>query len=1316
MTIPASCPDCGCPLRASVLEGLCPKCLARHCLRLPRVVAIADSPIAHRLAPPSPKADNRLWIGDYEVEAEIARGGMGVVYRARQVKLGRTVALKLLLAGQFADPLQARRFRAEAEALARLDHPGIVPILEFGEFEGRQFFSMRLVEGPSLAAAMGRFALPATTDRLRRDGGTAGPALRRRQRELARFLAEIGGAVHHAHQRGILHRDLKPGNVLLDLQGRPQVTDFGLARILGEESGVTGTSLTFGTPAYMAPEQMVDPHNVTIAADLYSLGAIGYELLTGRPPFEAESAVDIAIQARSREPAPVRSLMPLVDRDLETIILKCLEKDPKARYDSASGLAEDLERFARGEPVAARPVSPWGRASRWARRRPGMAVMAGTLALAVLVAGLGGLTMSLRLSREIQDKDAAHAARRIELRSALLARAAAERLRGEAGHREQSLRGVLEAARIAKDADVLNEAIAQLAQMDIVPDRPRRQRPTDSSPIVCSPDFSIYYRALADGAVEARWMESDALRWRQDGLPAGNAGGLTVSPDSNFVALIRNRHLTLLRADDGAVLWDQPFVNLLGFHPGGSWLLAQAADRRVVRVESATGVPLAFPAGFRGMAHEFAHAPDGRSPVMVRLNADTVEFYDWDADCVLDRLKHQAMLGRLAWEGHRVAASDAAGNVVVWRLPSRKPLVLPQLFSGVSGLFFVPGSPFLMIVGSGSRQTSIWDTDSGERVIGEAWFTPEQVSRDGSQVLYFLSQEWGVARILPAVGRLRLHFPDAARPGVRRLRFSPDSRYLAVIKQAGVHLYDLARPREVVFVDHFGAVNCWFLPETNSMVLQGRNSLRRVTWQDSGAAAPTDVPHASHWEDGVWLEPGTLLEDQSTVVLPRSDIGLERVALGTGLVVGQVPNSDLRMASHVAASGPWTACWLLRGGAPAVVTSGGRLEWRGNLAGEGFLQFSPDGRWLLASSRGEHRVCEVPDWNFWRTSAAPDESHRRLVATAWMPDSRHLAAAEGRSRIAIRDVVRWTNIVALTSPRASEWTCMEFSAGGRWLAVGTARESVEVWDFADLSRALSQLGLTMPLTAFGTEAHLPSIPPQAAPVSTELPTPKPPDFSERDPRAGPDQVDLSAHYNAVLWKSWLLNDIELPDDSLALFPAGLFSHDGVTFDARGIVQLSGERFLNQAVRYPESTGNIPIGRQVSRIHLLGGASDAYPSVPRGTVVARVRLGYSNGSETSIPLRLGRELEDFNIPAHQPPRLDQATIAWWGLSQSTEASFPAKRFVLYHMVLGNPFPDRQVQHLELISANGVVTPFFVAVTTEQEPSGGRHRSPDEPTDP
>jgi serine/threonine-protein kinase len=289
----------------------------------------------------------------YELLGELGRGGMGVVYKARDVRLDRVVALKMILSGAHAGAADLQRFDAEARAVARLRHASIIQIYEIGEVDGRPYLSLEFAEGGSLA------------------GRLQAPLPPRQAAELAEALAR---GVQAAHERGIVHRDLKPGNVLLAADGTPKITDFGLAKILGDDSAQTASGAIVGTPSYMAPEQAGGKKaDVGPLADVWALGAILYECLTGQPPFRAATALDTVLQVTCDEPAPPRKLDRRIPRDLETICLKCLQKEPHRRYASAAELAADLRRWLDGEPIVARPLGPLGRLLRWARRQPALA-------------------------------------------------------------------------------------------------------------------------------------------------------------------------------------------------------------------------------------------------------------------------------------------------------------------------------------------------------------------------------------------------------------------------------------------------------------------------------------------------------------------------------------------------------------------------------------------------------------------------------------------------------------------------------------------------------------------------------------------------------------------------------------------------------------------------------------------------------------------------------------------------------------------------------------------------------------------------------
>ena len=341
------CAKCGATVFADAPQGFCSVCLFRTGLG-----ALAEENDAAL----EPTAPMQMDFGDYELLEEIGRGGQGVVYRARQKSLNRTVALKVIGLGQWSSTPHLRRFRRDAEAAASLEHPQIVPIYEIGERDGSCYFSMKFVEGGQLDEVVKRE--PMSTQRA------------------AELLVKIARTVQFAHEHGILHRDIKPGNILLDRHGEPHLTDFGLARLIEQESTVTNSLDVLGTPSYMAPEQAAGrAKELTAAVDVYSLGAVFYQMLTGEPPFAGGTTYETIRMVLESEPRNPRVRNPKVDVDLATICLKCLEKDPPRRYATALALAEDLERWLRHEPIQARPTNVFRRAGKWVRRNPTTAAL-----------------------------------------------------------------------------------------------------------------------------------------------------------------------------------------------------------------------------------------------------------------------------------------------------------------------------------------------------------------------------------------------------------------------------------------------------------------------------------------------------------------------------------------------------------------------------------------------------------------------------------------------------------------------------------------------------------------------------------------------------------------------------------------------------------------------------------------------------------------------------------------------------------------------------------------------------------------------------
>src|SRR5437764_8471364 len=376
------CRKCGAEIFADAPEGLCTACLFETGLDLlahPSVapgddcapvenVESSDANAALRVKKAPRPAKTLANFGDYELLEEIGRGGQGVVYRAHQKSLNRTVALKLIGLGPWTTEAHFKRFRREAEAAASLEHPCIVPIYEVGERDAQCYFSMKFIEGGQLDEVVKRTPMSIA--------------------RAVELIAKLARTVHYAHEHGILHRDVKPGNILLDRNGEPHLTDFGLARLVEAESTITRTLEVMGTPSYMAPEQATgNNRGISCQTDVYGLGAVLYQLLTGQPPFAGGTTYETVKLLLETEPRPPRQLNPKIDRDLSTICLKCLEKDPQRRYSSALALAEDLEHWLKHEPIRAHRAGIFSRGRKWVQRNPTSALLAACLVALAAAAG-----------------------------------------------------------------------------------------------------------------------------------------------------------------------------------------------------------------------------------------------------------------------------------------------------------------------------------------------------------------------------------------------------------------------------------------------------------------------------------------------------------------------------------------------------------------------------------------------------------------------------------------------------------------------------------------------------------------------------------------------------------------------------------------------------------------------------------------------------------------------------------------------------------------------------------------------------------------
>lgn len=812
-------------MAGAALQGNCPACLLLLAMQDPEV---PESPAASpQVFETIPAVDLPRFFGDYEILGEISRGAMGVVVRARQLSLNRVVAVKLMLDAALASPAMVQRFQTEAEATARLDHPHIVRIYEVGEHQGRHFLSMELVEGGTLA------------DRLVSPGKEARAAL-------VSMMSKVARAVHHAHQRGILHRDLKPANILLDAAGEPRVTDFGLAKLADVRGSdlATHAGAVLGTPAYMAPEQAEGRSSeLTTATDVYGLGAVLFHCLSGRPPFQASSVMETLKSVVDREPSfSDRDPVVCADRDLQTVCLKCLSKDPGARYSSALALAEELERWMNHEPVLARPATPFERLQRTCRRHPAVAFLSAAVALLLVTVSLVSVMAWIRIRQEQRATQAAAQGTEQRLYITSLALARSSRQAAQPGWRSEALDALSKAALIKPGPEVRGELLSALVGVDarslplpsialqsaspLYPDLPRQR-------FLVREDDAVSARALTDGHELTRLTRFPHPQSRLERFTG-------VSPDGRWMAARFDDGSLQLRKFSTAVFFYD--LSRLGryaegrvaFHPD-SHRLAYLQERRLVRVGwltnlfnhvdisvddevtrlawSSDGVYLAL-ASLKGQRVLICKAPDFQQRWESEPFARPVDDLLWQPGTARlavagaggvdllslgsengGRLTKEAFTGQNALtaralqfndKGNLLAETERGGVTRIWSVATRREVL--SIPAGGDAVFFDPKASEILILNAGQRGMSRWEVQAGE-----AWFTPTSESGTAKPSVGGAS----IAAQIAGRGELRLSRSDSGEE-IARLVLPPwlaDADEARLVRDgAGVILLREGRP------------------------------------------------------------------------------------------------------------------------------------------------------------------------------------------------------------------------------------------------------------------------------------------------------------------------------------------------------------------------------------------------------------------------------------------------------------------------------------------------------------------------------------------
>jgi WD40 repeat protein/predicted Ser/Thr protein kinase len=989
------------------------------------------------------------FFGDYQIQGELARGGMGVVFRARQVSLNRPVALKMIAAGQLAAPSQVQRFRIEAEAAARLDHPNIVPIFEIGEHQGRHFYSMKLLEGGNLAEHR-------IEDRTK----------------VALLMAKVARAIHYAHQRGVLHRDLKPTNILIDSRGEPHVTDFGLAKLFDEDTTLTQSISVLGTPAYMAPELASGKAaQATTAADVYSLGAMLYHVLSGQPPFIAENIP--ALLRRIVEDQP-RSIGKGVDRDLQIICFNCLAKDPMRRYSSAQTLAEDLERWLAGEPIQARPAGPAEKLWRWCRRKPALAALWCSLLLALLAGVIGVFSQWQRAETHATEAQQAALQAREQLWQSQLAQARAHRLSGIAGRKNESLAAITSAAAIRPAPELRDDAVAALALTDVIQDGPWQDaRAFAAREWAFSPDLDRYALSWTHGEVSIFHMTTGEKLMQLQG-PHNSAAKLKFSPNGQLLAAyFATAELVVWNLTNGAA----QFRRNLGEAARNSMSFDFSQDQRLLAVASGTnGVRLFDLASglemerlpTEGNASRVSFRPDGQA-LAIGVSSNIFLWRPGERTA-WQSLPHPGEFTWFAWhpDGRRLAASCQGTmsqrvdqDVCLWDIEATNCLHLKGHLELVHRVSFNRRGDLLMSTAY-DGSTRFWDADSGElQFVSRAGFGL-QFSTDDTRIGYSReNQGWGLWKVSASSCYRKLSLPLGSARHILGFDFSPDGRWLVASHPNGVHMFDLNTGAHVASASHRNNHSVWFTPDGERVVLVGRDHLHAWKVVQSGNEVQLQDNDRFEFQPHAGLDAGSMTRGvQHLLTVPAYDQvfcadlgapGVGWVLQGHGLI-GPINSAAISPDTNWIA----TSYWKDRG--THIWDTRTRQRAYGFGASGGFVTFSPDSRRLLVGSARGYTSWEIGTWRrVWELSRST--AGELPGSGAFSPDGRMIALCPEVNLLQLVEAETGRKIAAFQAPVPKNIEAVAFSPDGRILAAATFDTEIQLWNLRALRQELAKLNL-----------------------------------------------------------------------------------------------------------------------------------------------------------------------------------------------------------------------------------------------------------------
>jgi WD40 repeat protein/predicted Ser/Thr protein kinase len=1044
------CPECEAQVPANAPQGLCPRCLVAIGLKLTpsRDPGAEGSPL---IEDPKSKIQNPKvrFFGDYELLEEIARGGMGVVYRARQASLNRIVAVKMLLFGRFSSDEFVQRFQTEAQAVASLQHPNIVAIHEVGQHEGQHYFSMDYIEGKSLAELVGDKPLPA--------------------RRAAGYIQSIAQAIHYAHKRGILHRDLKPSNVLIDEFDQPRITDFGLAKQLKGDSELTATGQVLGSPNFMPPEQ-ADAKRGAIGrhSDVYSLGAIFYHLLTGRPPFLAETLEDTLRQLLNVEPVPPRLLNPGVPRDLETICLKCLSKEPHRRYDSAQSLAQDLERWQAGKPIFARAVGPTEKFLGWCKRKPAIAVLTALVLTLLVTVTVGSTIAAFRIRRESERAKKAELEAREQLWGSYLAQARATRHTGRAGHRFESLEVLARAAAMRPTLELRNEAIAALALTDIrvlKQSKPLNRR----KEFVCL-DHKLDRYAEADEAGNIRicQVSDDKELMRLPGFGSAPWWIFPFSPNGQFLAV---------RYTDGrARIWDwqrkQSILEVPGadsparldFSPDSRWLAATDAALKVMVYDLIERKPVRLT---EPSTEQWAVRFDPTGKLLAASRGEAITIIEaLSGSEVGAKMSHAGSEVRgLAWhpDGKHLVSVCADRLVCLWDIPSR------QLIRSSKGhdreamsVVFNHAGNLLATCGWDSK-LRLWDFKSGRELISIVGGGFDlQFTHDDHRLS---SHSWDGNRfeLFEVVsGTLRSFHEELAgsERGLGPSAFSADGKLLAYCAGDQLKLWDVGSGKLLASSSMAPLNTVLFDASGQNLFVTSQRLVER--WPLDSNSSPGEIrlgPPVTLATGGEFGRAALSPQGKILAVIQSNRCRIFHTDSSQEPMSTAI-QQDLHWVA-VDPAGRWiaTAAWGHEG-AKVWEASSGRLCSDLPAGRYSDILFSPDGRWLVTRGEQEYRFWNVGEWTPGPHLAhtRDDEMHSDASLIALSPDGRTLALTDAQT-VRLVDSKTGREFATLEADNAREISSLSFSGDGRWLAVAGGSDRLHVWDLRTLRENLGRIRL-----------------------------------------------------------------------------------------------------------------------------------------------------------------------------------------------------------------------------------------------------------------